>query len=209
MRYIMNCDPRLGIESPYESDAAPEAVYLRGEIGEETAALFRRDMEVAENNALMAGQEILPICIDSVGGSIIDALGMIDAMEACSVKLATVIEAKAMSAAAALALCGDPEYRYMGANATMMIHLASGGTMGTVEEIENDTSEIRRLWDVLLVNMAKNCSRKKNWFTQQIKENGPDWWISAKEAKALNFIKHIGIPVLETNITVNHKLKLK
>ena len=58
MRYIINCDPRLEITKPYELMAAPEIVYFAGEINEESSVLFRRDMEVAEMNAVVAGQEL-------------------------------------------------------------------------------------------------------------------------------------------------------
>ncbi len=209
MRYIINCDPRLEIEKPYELIAAPEIVFFSGEINEETAAIFRRDVEISEMNAIAAGQKILPVCIDSVGGCLYSLMGMIDSMNACTVKLATVIEAKAMSAAAVLAVCGDPEYRYMGPNATVMIHSASGMSHGTVEEVENDTKELKRLYSVALELIAKHSGHKKSFFIDKIKDNGPDWFIGAREAKRLGLIKHIGIPVLETNISYEHNLKLK
>lgn len=209
MRYIINSDPRLGIEKPYELLAAPEIVYFAGEITDESAVLFRRDMEIAEHNALAAGQEILPVCIDTPGGCLYSLNGMVDAMEACSVKLATVVESKAMSAGAILATLGDANHRYMGPNATIMIHSASGGASGTVEEVENDTKELKRLYNIALEQMAKNSGQDKGFFIEQIKKRGPEWYIGAKEAKKLGLIKFIGIPVLETNITFNHKLKLK
>ena len=209
MRYIIKADPRLQIESPYELIAAPEVVYFTGEITEETGALFRRDLEVAEHNAVAAGQEILPVCIDSGGGCLYTLMGMIDAMKACSVKLATIVESKAMSAAAVLISCGDPEHRYMGPNATIMFHSASGGMQGTTEEVENNAKELRRLEQITNEIMSRNCGKKKTFFESEVKKHGPEWFIPAKEAKKLGIISHIGIPILETNITFEHKLKLK
>lgn len=209
MRYIIHCDPRLQIEAPYELIAAPEIVYLMGEINEESAALFRRDIEVAEHNALAAGQEILPVCIDTPGGCLYSLMGIIDAMEECSVKLATVVESKAMSAGAVLVTCGDRKHRYMGKNATMMLHSASGGLQGTLEEVETNAREMKRLDNLANEIMDKNCGKKKGFFTEKTKQNGPEWFISAKEAKKLGLIKHIGLPLLETNITVSHQLKMR
>jgi len=209
MRYVIKSDPRLQIESPYELIAAPEVVYFTGEITEETGGFFRRDLEVAEHNAIAAGQEILPVCIDSAGGCLYSLMGMIDAMEACSIKLATVVESKAMSAGAVLITCGDSEYRYMGPNATVMLHSASGGMQGTTEEVENNAKELRRLEQITNEIMSKNCGHKKNFFATESKKHGPEWFIPAKEAKKLGIISHIGIPILETTITFEHKLKLK
>ncbi len=209
MRYIINVDPRLQIDEPYTLPAAPEVVYFIGEVTEESANGFRRDMEVAEHNAVRAEQEILPVCFDTPGGCLYALMGMIDAMDACRIKLATVVESKAMSAGSVLISCGDPNHRYMGPNATIMIHSASGGSHGTVEEVENDTRELKRLYDMALERMAKNCKKKKDFFINQIKEKGPEWYIGPKEAKQIGLITHVGIPLLETNITVTHKLKLK
>lgn len=209
MRYIIHADPRLQIEKPYELTAAPEIVYLAGEIDEEVATAFRRDLEVAEHNAVAAGQEILPVCIDTPGGCIYSMMGMIDAMEACSITIATVVESKAMSAGAVLVTCGDRKHRYMGPNATMMLHSASGGLQGTIEEVEKNARELKRLDDISNEIMSRNCGKKRSFFAEKTKENGPEWYINAKEAKKLGLISHIGIPILRTYITVTHELKLK
>jgi len=211
MRYIINSDPRLGIEEPWNLTCTPEIIYFRGEINEETASNFRRDLEVAEGNALNAGQKILPICIDSFGGDIYSLLSMIDAVDAIdpNITIATVIEGKAMSAAAAFATCGHAGHRYMGPLATMMIHSASGGSEGTVEAVVNDTRELKRLYDMALDRMARNCNLKKDFFLKKIKENGPEWYIKAKEAKKVGLISHIGIPVMRVKITATHEFGLR
>jgi ATP-dependent Clp protease protease subunit len=210
MRYIIRADPRLELKEPYKLVAAPEIVYFEGEIDEESAALFRKGIELAECKAINSGQEILPVCIDSAGGCLYSLMGMVDAMEACSIKIATVVESKAMSAAATLLTCGDKNHRYMGKNATIMLHDASGGVRGTAEEIENDLKELKRLDKMSNIIMAQNCEKPKNFFDEEIKKNGnPEWYITAKEAKKLGLISHIGIPVLTTEITFNHSLKLK
>jgi ATP-dependent Clp protease protease subunit len=209
MRYIIKSDPRLQITKPYELLAAPEIVSFVGEITDESAAVFRRDLEVAEHNAVAAGQDILPVCIDSIGGCLYSLAGMIDSLKACNVTIATVVESKAMSAAAILATCGAKGHRYMGPLATIMIHSASGGLHGTLEEVEKDTMELKRLYDIFMEIMARNCSKKKNFFKDKIRVEGPEWYIDAEVAKDLGLIDHVGIPVLETNITYKHKLKLK
>ena len=209
MRYVINADPRLQLQKPYELIAAPEVVYFAGDITEETSVEFRRDLEVAEHNALAAGQEILPICIDSAGGCLYSLMGMIDSIEACSIKIATVVESKAMSAAAILLTCGDKNHRYMGPNATIMLHSASGGLQGTIEEVETNARELKRLDQIANELMSRNCGKKKTFFAEQTKEHGPEWYIGAKEAKRIGLISHVGIPILETNITVEHHLKIK
>jgi len=100
VRYIIKVDPRLRIEEPQKLPIMPEVVYLNGPITPETAAAVRQDLEVGESNAIAADQEILPLVIDSPGGDIYALLSIIDAMDACSLPIATVVEGRAFSAAA-------------------------------------------------------------------------------------------------------------
>jgi ATP-dependent protease ClpP protease subunit len=114
-----------------------------------------------------------------------------------------------MSGGVVLFTCGHPDHRYIGPNATLMIHSASGGSEGTMEEVRSNTNELERLYYIYLDRMSKNCKKKKGFFNKKIKENGPEWFIDAKEAKKIGIASHIGIPVLETDILVQHELRLK
>jgi ATP-dependent protease ClpP protease subunit len=211
MRNIIYCDERLQIEDASNLKIAPQIVYLTGEISAESGAKFRRDLEQAEQSSIVSGQNILPICIDSEGGCIYALMGMIDALEACkkagNVRIATVIESKAMSGAVALFSCGEPDLRYMGPKATIMIHDASGGAEGTLGQIDTEIKELRRLNCIYFEEMKKNFMLKKAFLEDNVRKKGVEYYINAQQAKKLGIIKHIKIPVFETHIRVTHKFK--
>jgi ATP-dependent protease ClpP protease subunit len=212
MRYIIECDHRLSIENPYELKVAPDIVYFEGQIDSESGANFRRELEIAENNAVISGQGVLPICIDSEGGCIYSLMGMIDAIEGCKkaerIKIATIVESRAMSGAVALFSCGDPNHRYMGPNSVLMIHEASGGIEGSLKQMETDTKELRRVNHKYFEKMARNFKIRKDFLQKKVKTEGPEYYISATQAKKLGIIKQIGIPGFETKVTVTHKFKI-
>jgi len=208
MRYLIKADPRLKIEKPWELTCAPEVIYFTGEVSEESSMAFRRDMEVAESSALQSGQEVLPICIDSFGGCVYSLLSMIDAIDACSVPIATIVEGKAMSCGSILASCGTRGHRYMGPNATQMIHTITTHKHGKMEDVEVDMEQVKILYEKVFTRMEQNMGKRKGWIKSELKaRNNSDWYLTAKECKENGFIDHIGIPVMEYNLSVSNKLR--
>jgi len=202
MRYILNIDPRLNITDPSELMVIPDVVYLIGEINEELAAQVRRDIEIAESAAITNGQTILPLIIDSMGGDVYATLSIIDAIDSCSLTIATIIEGKAMSAAVDIAVCGAEGYRFCGPNATIMMHGVSAGSAGTLVEMETDVREAKRIDLLLLQHLNKRCGKKKGYFEKEFQKlkGAPDWYLTPQEAKKHNIINHVKIPAITVNI---------
>ena len=102
---------------------------------EEAVAHFDNDFEEAINT----GQPVIPILVDSFGGSSYGVIGMINLIETSPVPVATILLSKAMSAGAILFSFGTEGYRFMHPDASMMIHDVASMTGGKIEDIKADT----------------------------------------------------------------------
>jgi len=207
MRYITKIDPRLKIDNILGSQIVPQIVYLVGDISEDSAAQARRDLEDAESSALTTGQKVIPLVIDSDGGCVYALFSIFDAIDACKLPIATIVEGKAFSAAAALFTAGTEGYRYIGPNATIMIHdIISIPPSGKTGEIKVDAKETERLNEAMLERMSKNCGHKKDYFSKAVHHLGhSDWYLDAKECKQRNIANHIRIPCMTLEIKMTHR----
>ena len=120
---------------------------------EESAKQFAEDMEKAENSY----QHIIPIVIDSYGGSVYSLLSMIDVIKNSKKIVATISLSKSMSCGAVLLTFGTEGYRFAGLNSTVMIHEVSSMTFGKITEIKADAAEADRLNNIIFSMMDKNC----------------------------------------------------
>lgn len=205
MRYNITVDPRLRIQAKTlgETCALPVHVPFVGEFSEESGKKFRESLEAAENLARDAGQEIIPVTIDSYGGSCYALMGMIDAINNCSIPIATIVESKAMSCGAILFSCGAEGHRYVGANATVMIHSVSSYAMGKIEELKADVAEANRLDEHLFRLLSRNCGHKDNYFHEQLKDRMmADWFLTPEECVKQNLANKIGIPQIKVDISL-------
>lgn len=212
MRYTIDCDDRIRLtdELMHKLWRLPRYVAFTGEFNEENARKFREDLEMAEDAAIAAKQDIIPIVIDSYGGSIYSLMSMIDAINACKIKIATIVESKAMSAGAVLFSCGAEGYRFIGPNATVMVHCAAGHAGGKINEMKVDIKELDRLNSKVFKILDKNCGKPDGYFWDIIenKKHMTDWYLDAEEAVAHNIANHIGIPKINIKIKMEHELTL-
>lgn len=212
MRYILDCDDRIRLtdEMMHKLWKLPRFVTFSGEFNEESARKFREELEMTEDAAIAAKQEIIPIVIDSYGGSVYSLLSMIDAINACKVKIATIVESKAMSAGAALFTCGAEGHRFVGPNASIMVHCAAGHAGGKIHEAKADLKELDRLNDKIFKIMDKNCNRPDGYFWNIIEneKHMADWFMDADEALKHNIANKIGLPKLHIDVKMTCDFKL-
>lgn len=177
-------------------------VVLVQKFTEEGVKDFRHQMELAHNT----GQPLIPIVIDSYGGSVYGCLDMVGHLKKASLPVYTIVTGKAMSAGAILWAMG--QYRYIAEHATVMLHDASSWTNGKVEEVKSDASELDRLNNLIFKLIAKNCGQKDEYFLDLIHHKGhSDWYLTAKECKRHKLATHIGIPELKVEVAVNYKFE--
>lgn len=153
------------------------------------------------------GQPIIPIIIDSYGGQVYSLLGMLDIIKNSDVPVATIVTGKAMSCGAVLFTAGTEGHRYVGHNATIMIHDVSSGTFGKVKDMKVDVKEAERLNKKIYEIMAKNCGKDPNYFEDIVHKMGHvDWFLTPEEAVKHNLANHIRIPKVMVKASVTMKL---
>jgi ATP-dependent Clp endopeptidase proteolytic subunit ClpP len=168
-------------------------VVVVNEFNEEAVADFREAVE----SAILTGQSVLPVVVDSVGGDVYALLAMLDILDRAraTVKIATIAEGKAMSCGAVLMSCGDAGYRFVGPNATVMIHGVSGGVGGTVEDMQSSTDEARRLQVKLMGILGSRSGMGAKHFEAKLsRKRNADWFLSPKDCLKNGIADHIRLP---------------
>jgi len=174
------------------------------DFSEDAATKFAVEFSIAQST----GQSIIPIVIDSSGGCVYCLFSMVDAIEKCSVPVATIVEGKALSAAAALLACGTKGHRYISKRSTVMIHdVSSDGWSGKSEDLKADAYETERLNNVMYDILDSGSGKDPGYFWNLVKENGrADLYLNAQDALSHGLVDSIGVPKLVTTVTVKHKL---
>ena len=181
----------------------PPIVVLVQQFNETAVKNFRSKIEKAHHT----GQPLIPVIIDSYGGSVYGCLDMISILKKSSLPVHTIVNGKAMSAGAIL--FGMGEKRYMSEHATLMLHDAATMTGGKIEEIKADAKECDRLNKLIFNLLAQNVGHKDDYFYNLIHEKGhADWFLTSKEAKKHKICTDIGIPEMRVQVKVDYQFGL-
>lgn len=164
-----------------------------------------KDFSGAMSAAQSTGQPIIPVVIDSFGGTVYALMSMIANIKASRIPVATIVEGKAMSCGALLFSYGAPGLRFMDRHATLMIHDVSSGAKGKIEEIKSDAKEGDRLNQIVYREMAANCGKDPEFFLRQIHDRShADWYLDAEEAQSIGLANHLRIPELHVKVELNY-----
>ena len=199
MRNNINIHPKLHIQKL--EDVYKEPISIRvNKFDEDALAHFDSDLEEAINT----GQPVIPIVIDSYGGSSYGCIGMVNLLENCPVPVATILVSKAMSAGAILFSFGTEGYRFMHPDSWMMIHDVASGLGGKIEDIKSDTKQMDELNQQIYKKMSLHLGHKQDYIGNMIKENNHiDWYLTGKMAKKHNIANHLRIPNFNIEISLN------
>lgn len=163
---------------------------------------------VLECNNVLNTQQFLPIVVDSYGGQVYTAFGIIDFLQSLQVPIYTICATKAMSAGALLFSCG--EKRILSPNAHIMIHGVSGGTWGKADDVIADTNHQLELHDKIFKILDTNTGKKTGYWEKQLALNGnADLFLNAKQAKKMGLATHVGIPVVKTEVSAKRNFYIK
>lgn len=169
-----------------------------------TASAFLKSFNQVNN----LPQPVIPIHVDSPGGSAYAMMGVVDIINASKKPVLTFCSSWAMSAGSVLLAAGTKGYRYASKNASIMIHQASGGGEGKTSDLKADLEELERLNDTYMEMLSKYSGKTKKFYQNLIKKHGnADFYISAQEAKSYNLIDHVGVPQLNLDVTHNYSVK--
>lgn len=172
----------------YGIDVDSSTIYLYGDILDGTlydfvlkirGIMYMRPEEKKEDP--------INIVINSDGGDVYEALGMIDFMQSLNVKVNTICRGRAMSAAALL-LCAGTGTRFVSKNSTIMFHEMSSGIYGKSSDMKANVQHMEKLEEVLVQIMSENSKKdKKFWRETTLK----DYYLSPEEALELGVIDKI------------------
>jgi len=201
MRTFWNVDNRLHIKKLDDVLDKPKIIRVN-KFDEEALESFEEEMDEAHQT----NQPVIPVVIDSYGGSAYGCLGMLAAIESAKVPVATILTSKAMSAGAILFCWGTEGYRYMHPDAWIMIHDAGSFTCGKVEDIKADSKQIDEMNQKMYKRLSRQLGHKENYIGNLIRENHHvDWYLTSKEAKKHNIANHVKVPSFEVEISLNYK----
>jgi len=186
------------VRVPEELFKMPVVVYVNA-INEDSARQFDDDLRKAKNT----GQPVIPVVIDSFGGSVYSMMGMCSSAKNIGVPVATIVKSKAMSAGAFLLSCGTEGMRYAAETATILVHNVSSGMEGKLPFLVIEVEETRRLDTLLFTTMARNVGKPDNFFIDLLKsKGGVDLYLSPTEAMEMGLVNHIKVPELKTKISL-------
>ena len=158
-----------------------------------------KDFKADFDELMSTSIPIIPIIIDSFGGEVYSLLAMLDIMSTANKPIATIALGKAMSCGSILLSSGTKGLRFVGPNATVMIHDVASISIGKIEELKADVGEGDRLNNRIYEILSKNCDKPKTYFQQIITEKKHvNWYLDSKEALKHGIVDHIGVPVIES-----------
>ena len=138
--------------------------------------------------------QIIPIVVTSYGGSLDNLNAMRDIIKSSEKPVSVTAIGKAMSAGLALLVSGTKGLRFVAPGTSLMLHEASSGAMGKVEEIVSYTKHLDELNKLFIKNMAEDMGRTESWLRKEIsKRNNADWFMTAEEAVEIGLADAIGV----------------
>ena len=189
----------IEINSPYirhkdieNNFTLPVVVKVIGDFNQDSATRLYDDCD----RAMKTGQKILPIFIDSYGGSVDSLVGMLDYFQSLrdnGVEIVTIACGKAMSCGSMLFAMGDK--RFVGPRSRIMFHRISGVSWGNPDDIKSGGEESERLEKTLFEEISKHIGKPKGWLFDTLKKkNFVDWYLTPKDALTEKVATAIGIP---------------
>lgn len=164
---------------------------------EESFEDFEKDMDEAHQTK----QPVIPVIVDSYGGSAYGCLGFVASIQSARLPVATILTSKAMSAGAILFCFGTEGYRYMHPHAHMMIHDVGTVVAGKLEDIKADTKQMEKLNESIYARVSEHLGHPRTFISDLIKQNNHvDWFLDAKKAKSLKIANHLKNPCFNVEV---------
>jgi len=172
----------------YGIDVESSTIYLFGDIADGTLYDFTLKIKAIIH---MRGEEKkndpINVVINSDGGDVYEALGMIDFMQSLNIKVNTICRGRAMSAAALL-LCAGTGNRVASKNSTIMFHEISSGIYGKSSDMKANVQHTEKLEEILINIITSNSKRDSLFWKDKILK---DYYLSPEESIELGIIDTI------------------
>ncbi len=162
-------------------------VFLHGAVDEASVAVIVAQLlHLAEENR----KKPIYLVVSTYGGSIDEMFSLYDTIKFLPCPVHTIGLGKVMSAGVLLLAAGVKGHRLMGARARIMMHSASGASMGNVFEVENEAKELRRLHE-LAIDMLVAETKMTRPQVEAIMDPKVDRYLLPEEALKLGIVDRI------------------
>ena len=133
-------------------------------------------------------EQDIHLYINSVGGSVMAGLGIIDTMQYIKSSVSTICIGQACSMGALILSCGAKSKRFILPNARSMIHQVSSGASGQASDLEIQTRETLKLKKLLNEMLSKNTGQP---IEKIEKDADRDFFMSAEESVQYGLVDSI------------------
>lgn len=157
-------------------------IYFYSEIDRETiydlSVLIKESEEENILTSLKLNISNIPIYlhINSLGGTIFDALNAIDIIKSCKVPIYSIIEGSTASAGTLISVVC--EKKYIRSNAFMLIHQLSSGFWGKMSAIEDEFNNLKELMLKIKEIYKENSSIPKKELNELLVH---DLWLNSEK----------------------------
>lgn len=168
-----------------QTDAA-RIVILHGDVNEHAIS------SVIVQLLYLANQSKKPIhlIVSTYGGSVDEMFSLYDTIQFLPCPVHTIALGKVMSAGVLLLASGVKGKRLIGRSTRIMMHPVSGGAMGNVFEILQDSKEHVRLHELMVSALEKETNMSSTQI-EKIMKSGHDYYITAEKALKLGIVDKI------------------
>ena len=160
-------------------------VFLTDAITEETANVLKAQLLYLNH---LDNSTPIKMYIDSPGGHVYTALGIVDIMEYIDAPVETVNIGLAASMAAIILSCGEKGSRRSLKRSRVMLHQPSGGIYGQSSDMEIAAKEIKEVKNELTSILVKNTIQSKDKIVEDLDR---DFWMSASQSRKYGIIDKI------------------
>lgn len=127
------------------------------------------------------------IILNSDGGNVHSAFGIIDYINTLDVPVNTISIGRAFSAAALILICGTG-VRLASKNSSIMFHEISADHFGKSSDLKANTAHLNDLENCALTMMSNKSNKPKEWWTEKITK---DFYMTAQQAIEFGVIDKI------------------
>ena len=175
-------------EIDYGLNIDESVIYMHGDIMLGSLFDFISKVRIIlKNRPEEKAQDPINLLINSNGGDVYEALGIIDYIESLSVPVNIIARGRAMSAAAMILACGTGK-RIASKLTTIMLHEASAEIFGKSADIKANADHIDGLENDFYTMMAAKTTQTEEFWRAACRK---DFYISATKAKELGVIDEV------------------
>lgn len=169
--------------SSYIVDKRYNKVYFYGEVDTSSCLSLRRTLSEAATESRMTQMAFglqdpppIELHIQSYGGEVLPAMGVVDYIEQCGVPVHSYIDGYAASAATMISVACKRRYAYR--NSIMLLHQISGGARGKMAEMDDQFSNMKALMAAVVGLYTRRTFISAEELDELLRH---DLWLNAEE----------------------------